>query len=99
MFFPGFRVSPAVIPKLSVPPSGKHLAESVERKDVRLTCKASRHEYSREASKTSDEGSAWQAPVLATNVMMCLVGTTVDGDAQNDEDDDCCNLECREPVF
>lgn len=101
MFFDGFSVSPAVIPKLSVPPSSKiYVLMRSERSDwLQLTSKTSGHEHLRETTKATNKRCSRYIPVMAPDIVMIMVNTNVDQNTKNDEYDDCNNFKGSEPVF
>lgn len=62
-------------------------------------CKAGGDKYIRKASETVDKGCAGDGPVMSADIGMVGVYTDVDQYADDDKEDDCDDLEEREPVF
>jgi len=94
----GFRVSPAVIPRLSVPPSIQKLGFILKylREPTRKT---SRYEYICKPSEATDERGARDRPVMTTDVGVGCVDADIDEYANNDECDDRYYFKERKPIF
>jgi hypothetical protein len=88
-FLVGFRVSPAVIAMDSVPPStittSVGAGDGMSFKVSRLTGECSSHEYGCETTNAADKRSTWDTPVLAADVMVVNICTTVYCDGHDDE--------------
>jgi hypothetical protein len=99
MFREGFFVSPAVIPRLSVPPSTSHEHTARVNEMRRRTGEAGCHEHAREATDPSDERCAGYAPVGEPDRLVSGIETDVDSDPDEHERDDRNDLERRKPIL
>lgn len=99
IFFEGFFVSPAVIPKLSVPPTKE--ARISGKLDLRLplTCKAGRYKHPRKTTEATNEGGTWNSPIAASDVPAFTVDPDIDQDPHDDKDDDCDDFQGGKPVL
>jgi len=92
MFLEGFFVSPAVIPKLSVPPSVEIIDSIVigrqEAGSPQLTGEACRHKHTSKPTKSSHEGCAGKPPILTTNITVLRIDSYIDKNTNYDEHDD-----------
>lgn len=94
----GFRVSPAVIPRLSVPPSIQKL-DFVLKFSREPTCKASRYKYICKPREATDERGARDRPVMTTNVGVGCVDADIHEYAGNNECDYRYHFKERKPIF
>jgi hypothetical protein len=105
IFFEGFCNSPAVRPKLSVPPSRKGSINEQfyfvgkRKKFLILTSIASRHENFSKSTETSHKGGARDTPILGPDKRMRLVESKVHEQPDDDEDDDSHNFKQGKPIF
>lgn len=71
MFREGFFVSPAVIPKLSVPPTAE--ASEMPSRDITTTTptgKTGSDEHTRKSAESADERRTGDVPILASNIFV-----------------------------
>lgn len=100
--FDGLRVSPAVIPKLSVPPSAQPHSLSTASSPITgrtRTSKGGSDEHACKPAEPADKRRAGDVPVLASDVCVLVVRAQVDGNAHDNEDNDGDNLDGGEPVL
>lgn len=88
IFREGFLVSPAVMPKLSVPPTIWGQPENQLWMPSLHTCKACCDEYVGEPSKTPDKWCTRYPPIATTDVPMLRIDSSIDNDASYSEDYD-----------
>jgi hypothetical protein len=104
MFFDGFSVSPAVIPKLSVPPSIK------AKRRYLILCKAEdlaeiptretgSNKHISESTESTNEWCARYMPIMATNIMVLVVDADIHENPDDDKDDDRSNFQRGKPVL
>jgi hypothetical protein len=84
----GFSVSPAVIPKLSVPPSTKRIRSVSEVWNRVITSKTRRYKYSRESTPTPHKWRTGYVPVPQANILVFAIDANIHKNADNDEDND-----------
>jgi len=98
IFLDGFLVSPAVIPKLSVPPTKQCQSMSPSGYKTR-TGKARRNKNLRKTTKTTNKWCSRNRPIVASNVSMVRIVSRIDEYAneykQNNGDD----LQRRKPIL
>jgi hypothetical protein len=87
MFFEGFLVSPAVIPRLSVPPSGNMGVTNIKSCGFwkRHTGKTGGDENSGEAPEASDKWSSRYAPISRSDKLVLFVEAKIDENTENDK--------------
>ena len=95
MFLEGFSVSPAVIPKLSVPPTKNPRIKTIRYADLKgsLTRKAGGHEHSSKTAKTANKRSARYHPITNSDKSMLRIEANIDQYSDKYEEDYSCNLE------
>jgi len=100
MFLDGFSVSPAVIPKLSVPPSikAKELCKAEELVTT-LTCETGSNKHIGESTESTNEWRARYIPIMATNIMVLVVDADIHENADDNKDNDRSNFQRGKPVL
>ena len=94
MFLEGFRVSPAVIPKLSVPPTKtKNQKYRICISEGSLTCKASGHEHSGKTAKTTNKRGTRYCPITDSDESAFRVEANIDQHSNDYEEDYSYNLQ------
>lgn len=100
MFLDGFFVSPAVTPRLSVPPSAVYLSDAPGMKGKkRHTSKAGSDEHACKPAESTAKWSSFDSPVATADVFVVRVDTDVYENAQDNENQDRRHFERGEPVF
>lgn len=100
IFLVGFLVSPAVMPRDSVPPSIKTSSETMLReKEIIPTCKTGRHEYLCKPSESTNKRCARNAPIFGSDCLVSGVETSVHKNAYEYENDDGYDFKRGDPVF
>lgn len=90
----GFFVSPAVMPKLSVPPTESPVSHKAgSEHPSALTGKTSGDKHLCEATEATNKGRPGYSPVFAADISVLLVHTHIHEYAYDDEDDDRDHLE------
>lgn len=95
----GFLVSPAVMPRDSVPPSARMSESSTFQKGNARTSEARCHKHTSESTKTTHERRTRYMPIPGSNVFMRRVSSHIHDDTEDDEDDDSNDLERSKPVL
>jgi len=103
IFLDGFSVSPAVMPKLSVPPSAqfetrkKHLRNITP--DKELTRKTRGNKHIRKPAKSADEWRSRYMPIMPSDIVVFVVDTDIHEDADDNKDHDRGHLQRGKPIF
>lgn len=94
----GLRVSPAVIPRLSVPPSVQSQVP-VLKISQKPTSKTSRYKHSCKSSEATNERSTGYRPVMSADIGVRCVDADIDEYANDNEHDNCYYLKEGKPIF